>query len=382
MYKCIYTGAVEPASEAEHIFPKCIGGVRTLPVGYVADQVNGAFSKMELSFARQYPPVVISRMFSAPMGRKKHKNREKVGLMRDRNGGTEYMLGVIRNTAPRPIDQVALSLGETAGQSGALSVRIILEPDEHQSKEQQVATFWEKLKAYSGDPVCMKESNLPPRTYLLGVLDQCWYLAIPKSEDLEDVKPKLEKLVRKITAEDADTLLSKGHPTKQARQVEAGFSFTFNYIDVLRVYAKIAVNCLAAVKGYEFATAPALREIKRAILTGENIEKYVMYLEGPNPIPGSLRRFPNQVSLGERPHCTVFMQDGQGDLLAFIALFGTENPVVVKLGTFAERVGVDFYICDWEHRADYTMEEFVLKVCEYDDDGRTGPGGLALNNPD
>lgn len=52
--------------------------------------------------------------------------------------------------------------------------------------------------------------------------------------------------------------------------------------------------------------------------------------------------------------------------MAFIALFGMKNPAAIKLGTFKERVGVDLYICDWEHQADYTMEEFAVKVRRYD----------------
>lgn len=368
MYQCIYTEAAEPASEAEHIFPKCIGGVRTLPVGYVADQVNNAFSKMELGFARQYPPVVISRMFSAPMGRKKHKNREQIGLMKDKDSSTGYMLGFIRNGIPRAIDQIVISLGEVNEQSPVLPVRIIMGPNEKQSKEQQITAFWEKLGTYNGNPLCMKGLHIPPRTYLLGAADNRWFLGISTSENPDSVKPKLKKIVTQIAAMDADTLLSKKDLSKHEQRVEAEFSFTFNYVDIMRVYAKIAVNCLAAVKGYEFVRNPALNGIKRAILTGDGIEKYAAHSKGPNPIPERLRSFPDRVLLGERPHCTVFFQDDQGDLIALIALFGTKNPVAIKLGTFKERVGVDLYICDWEHQADYTMEEFAVKVCRYDDE--------------
>ena len=98
MLKCIYSGADETAatfSEQEHIFPKCIGGVRCLPLGYVSDEVNQSFSKMELGFARENPIVVTRRMFSPPMGRKKHTNREKIGIMRDTDHGTGYHLGIV-----------------------------------------------------------------------------------------------------------------------------------------------------------------------------------------------------------------------------------------------------------------------------------------------
>ena len=366
--ECIYTGSTEPAIEAEHIFPKCIGGVGTLPVGYVADSVNSAFSKLELGFARQYPPVVINRMFSVPMGRKKHRNREKVGLMKDRDNNGEYMLGFVRNGIPMAIDQIVISMGRSDAQNHGLPVRIVVGPNEKMPKEEQISAFWEQLKHYNGSPTCIKDLNVPPKTCLLGAVDNRWILCIAKNENPEDIKPKLKEIVDQITTASADMLLSQKGPIAHEQRVEAEFSFTFNYVDIMRVYAKIAVNCLAKVKGHDFVMDSALAEIKQAILTGENIERYTTYAKGPNPIPESLRNFPDRVLLGERPHCAVFFQDSQGDLIAFIALFGTENPIAIKLGRFKERVGVDFYLCDWEHKADYTMTDFVLKVCRYDEE--------------
>ena len=72
MSQCIYTGAdaaTESFSKAEHIFPKCIGGIHTLPKGWVCDRINHSFSALELGFARQNPTVAMTRMFLPPMGR-------------------------------------------------------------------------------------------------------------------------------------------------------------------------------------------------------------------------------------------------------------------------------------------------------------------------
>ena len=70
MSQCIYTGAdeaTESFSKAEHIFPKCIGGIHTLPRGWVCDRINHSFSALELGFARQNPTVAMTRMFLPPM---------------------------------------------------------------------------------------------------------------------------------------------------------------------------------------------------------------------------------------------------------------------------------------------------------------------------
>lgn len=67
MLQCIYTGAdeaTESFSKAEHIFPKCIGGIHTLPKGWVCDRINHSFSVLELGFARQNPTIFWHSMIT------------------------------------------------------------------------------------------------------------------------------------------------------------------------------------------------------------------------------------------------------------------------------------------------------------------------------
>ena len=100
MSQCIYTGAdaaTESFSKAEHIFPKCIGGIHTLPKGWVCDRINHSFSALELGFARQNPTVAMTRMFLPPMGRKKHKNRNIIGIFRNTTDSNDYSLGYINS---------------------------------------------------------------------------------------------------------------------------------------------------------------------------------------------------------------------------------------------------------------------------------------------
>ena len=85
MNKCIYTGKETPQASfdsAEHIFSKCIGGQNCLPRGYVSDEINNIFSKYERQFARENPIVLINRMFYPRVGRKHHKNREKMAVFK------------------------------------------------------------------------------------------------------------------------------------------------------------------------------------------------------------------------------------------------------------------------------------------------------------
>lgn len=62
---CIYLKGTEPVlsfNSQEHIFPAGIGGIQMLPKGYVSDQFNNSFSKIELDFMRN-SLIALPRQF-------------------------------------------------------------------------------------------------------------------------------------------------------------------------------------------------------------------------------------------------------------------------------------------------------------------------------
>lgn len=384
MCKCIYTGVDETMAsfkEAEHIFPKCIGGVRCLPRGYVSDEVNHALSKVELSFARDNPIVTVPRMFSPLIGRKKHTNRERVGVMRDTDNGAGYSLGVVRNGVPISLSQLTFTSELPEIVPREFHVRVTLAASMTMTKEQQLEQFWEKLTVYNGSPFCIKDKNLPSHTYLLGVQDKRWFLALPKAENPESIKPKLAKLVTEIAKMKPEQFL----PADTTRiytsrhHVEGGFTFAFNIMDYYRVCAKIAINCLAALKGRECVMDPTFDGVKKAILTGEGIGNYARMVEGESPALVSLSRFPEQISFGKKAHSVTFFQKDEGELMAVVSLFGGKIAVIVCLGNLGYSVETDFYICDWENNVDYTMVEAVVKIGKYDADEYEPPNAAAMD---
>lgn len=103
MSQCIYTGAdaaTESFSKAENIFPKCISGIYTLLKGWACDRINHSFSVLELGFSRQNPTVAMTRVFLPPMGRKKHKNRNIIGIFQNPTDSNDHSLGYIRMVFP------------------------------------------------------------------------------------------------------------------------------------------------------------------------------------------------------------------------------------------------------------------------------------------
>lgn len=367
MNYCIYTGVDDSTGtfhSVEHIFPKCIGGNNCLPKGWVSDAVNNSFSKLELSFARTNPVVVLNRMFLAQVGRKKHTNRELIGVFENLKDNSHYSLGYIRNGTPFPINQIIISSELPIKEGASIPVRVIISPDPKLSQIDQVRMFWEDLRSFSGEFFCIENDTLPPHTYLLGLRDKRWYLGVGKGEDAETIRPHLVELVSKIASRETKKSLAKSEIAMSSHQVHSTFSIKANFYDILRVTAKIALNCLAALKGQEFVLAEGFSDIKHSILTGENIFQQVWISDGPNPIIELLKSIPKDISIGDKCHSTVFIQK-EGILYGIVSLFGSINPYIVKLGRIPLRAFVDFYICDWENKIDYTMTECVLKICEH-----------------
>ena len=380
MAYCIYSGADERSASfetAEHIFPKCIGGVRCLPRGWVSDAVNNAFSKLELGFARSNPTVALNRMFFAQTGRKKHQNRERIGIFENLDDHSDHVLGYVRNAVPIPICQVVVMADLARKGAQRIPVRIVLPPSCTETWETQIQALWAQLRSYTGSPHCLKDRRLPPHTYLLGYKERRWFLGVSEKENPEEIKPRLQALVAELAAAESGTVLDcTGEIVCTQHPVEVAFSFQCNYLDYLRVYAKIAVNCLAALKGQALLRSCAFDGIKRAILTGEDIEQSVWQAEGPDPVSGTLRAFPERLELGGRCHAAAFLQK-EGWVYGVVSLYGMTDPMIVKLGRVPDHVETDFYICDWEHRVDYTMTECVLKICRYDEETPPACGGEA-----
>ena len=82
--RCIYSLQDETNAsfkQAEHIIPKAIGGMYTLPKGMVSDAVNHEFSEFEEHVIHNYPMIVLPRSLFGPRGRRKHTKRGNVTLM-------------------------------------------------------------------------------------------------------------------------------------------------------------------------------------------------------------------------------------------------------------------------------------------------------------
>ena len=361
--KCIYTGKETPEASfdsAEHIFPKCIGGQNCLPRGYVSDEINNIFSKYERHFAREYPTVFINRMFYPKVGRRHHKNREKVTAFKHDD---KVMLGYISEAKPTCLNQISFFELSEETLENALTCKITLSPTDGGSNKERYEAFLEVLKKYNGCPSSIKSDVIPDNTILLGCKDKCWYLGISKNQNPELIKTMVFKAVQKLIANLEKFNEQYKESELTSNQVTASFEIMFNFEDVFRVYAKIAFNALASLKGQEYVLKPEFDDIRNAILEGENILSYVTIADGKNVLKEIIDKFSERVSIGDRCHSVVFCTL-DNCLYGFVSLFGGDQPIAVKIGTISTNV-VDMYLCDWENKKDYKLIDYVTRVCAF-----------------
>ncbi len=363
MNKCIYTGKETPQASfdsAEHIFPKCIGGQNCLPRGYVSDETNNIFSKYERQFARENPIVLINRMFYPRVGRKHHKNREKIAVFKYDDKVT---LGYVTEANPICLNQISFFGLSDETLENSLSCRITLSSNAEGSNKERYEAFLEALRNYNGCPSPIKSDDIPDNTILLGCKDKCWHLGISKNQNPELIKPMVIKAVQNLVANLEKFNEQYKESELTSNQVTASFEMMFNYEDVFRVYAKIAFNALASLKGQEYVLNPEFDDIRNAILKGEDILSYVAIADGKNMQKEITDKFSDRVSIGDKSHSVVF---GTLDnyLYGFVSLYGTDHPIVVKLGLISANV-VDMYLCDWQNKKDYKLIDYVTSVCAF-----------------
>ena len=111
--ECIYSKKKAPDvsfKKREHVFPCTIGGIATLPKGYVSDSVNELFGReLEAPFSRKFPLIKVIKMLISPIGRKKHNNFDRLGVIKLTNID-RYELGYIEGGVHKVIDQIVVDI--------------------------------------------------------------------------------------------------------------------------------------------------------------------------------------------------------------------------------------------------------------------------------
>lgn len=353
MKKCIYTlndGTNATFNSKEHILPRSIGGIGTLNNHWVCDDFNNYISKAEREFARKYPLITLPRMMNVSTGRKEHVGKLGVGFILIPEVEESLQLGYIAEGKPRIMNQIVVSIPKL--NQGCLdSLFCIVE------KAGEEFDFISDLLKYKKKKIVVKTDDELFRDFLaIGYVNKQAYIGIYAGHEDNIVEKYTEQLLKLVS----DKKLEFGDygRTEGVYKVSYQGKSSFCLEDIKRVYAKIAFNVLAHIKGQEFVLREGFDPIRQAIRTGESIKELVS-----NPCADVSKKIADVLKLHNNEHLVLLFKE-QETLCGAINLFGdASGSIMVKLSTnwedFFDTTG---YVCDWKNKKEYTLEKYLMEV--------------------
>lgn len=335
---CIYLGNSENLTyqNQEHVFPAGLGGIRMLEHGVVSDQANKMFSPMELKLMR-HSLIAFERMMYGPGKRGSHnpekasKSAVNVGLQDDGKPILCY------TAAGKPYN---ISQFYRHGNEAMISV-----PNEGFDAEKQIASFLGFLEHLPGKYSFIKSEYVPEGDILVGIFDGIYYVA---TNSERPTNACIEKEVKLFLSHFQMKEIKCGeHHVKQAHRLGED-------AEIARMYAKIAMNVLALLKGSGYASHSNFSDIRNWILTGESSTDYFFL---PQIQVEPLNEFMKIIS--QKAHWCIFISRN-GKLDAIVCLYNCYIRRFI-LGDLPEEKSflLDGYICDWENEREYTIMQFV-----------------------
>ena len=363
--RCIYSLQDETNAsfkQAEHIIPKAIGGMYTLPKGMVSDAVNHEFSEFEEHVIHNYPMIVLPRSLFGPRGRRKHTKRGNVTLMTGPDTN-QPELGYMIEGKPYSIHQVIASFDAEGNIIGKFGVILPENAGYTDDSSANIKRFAQNILSL---PRCFRIIRMYNEAILnrliVGYEKDQLYLGVHSSLAKEDAISKGEMLLNFLERILHDDLQPKHHGecVHSKHQVTVYKTYSFSFPSVCRFCAKIAFNTLARVLADDRIYRAEYDAIRHAISTGENIEKFVRLIlaeDHKKQIPAII----TWLNLGQHCHYVLFFRR-ENRLVASVSFYGGSLMADVNIGEITETTDIldlNGYICDWEHSREGLFSAFL-----------------------
>lgn len=332
----------------EHIFPAAIGGIKKLPKKYVSKDFNTDISGLELKFIRE-GVISIPRELLGP-GKRGSLNinkatKSKVHLItneRDENNDTpKYSIGY---TSLAKTYEIPHMIFESTNYSNVLFSYTEVDNIAETLKEfKQTCSNIEKLRFR-----IQHEDVLPQNMVIIGIKQNieenfnCFVFKNPNnrlSVSKELIKTLVEALFVKETPKTTSYM-----PTSYG---SGGISQ-----DDFRVYAKIAFNFLADLKGAEFVLQSYFDDIRNWIAEGGENNFANINLDKNDIIETLNQSFPLD------SHSIIIRSIGK-HVVATVTLYQYFRVDVIISNSFNGQIMSDGFICDWRNKKEYRLYDYV-----------------------
>lgn len=348
---CIYLKNIDNLTykNAEHIFPAGIGGIKTLPKGYVSDQINNKFSKYE-GFLMHSSYVSFLRTFNGP-GKRGNKNKLRKSNISVCFQNNEYpVLAYMKGDTLFYIVQFRLVNNEI--------VDIILPEENKENYLNEIGQYLDLFKRSFKDNKIFKicSSFLKNNEILIGYDkdDKRFYLAFNNQDQVCDIKQNI-----------AELNFNKNYSHIQNVNTPEVFYHFRIYEDACmqRVYAKIAINVLAYFTNKDYVSHPNFDAIKEWICS-ESTEGNNNYLNTPAIHDNFFENFTTLKNIVPSFAHWCFLSEDAGNIIANVCLYDSIKYSFIlgkSIGGFSTLNG---FICDWKNSKEYSLQD-LLSVNNY-----------------
>ncbi len=328
----------------EHVIPAAIGGILKLPLGFVSDEFNTDFSSLEGELIKT-SLVSIPREIEGPGKRgklaDKYATKSKVVLMQDTNDESRFSLGYIKKG--KSIEIPSLSINETTG-------KLLISYDTS-DLDFSFDRFSKSLLDQTDENIrTITSDNLPIDLILIGVDEPIennvtCFVAKNSNNNFQ---------INSLKIKDIASHLNFNESTKKKRSYDAiiNQSIRFN-IEHLRVFAKIAFNYLAYLKGYDFVKLSQFESISNYVAKGGQ-NKFVTFNTTNRIFDKIDIKFPESAHL-------VFINKIDSYLVSTVHLYKSIAINVILSDCFFDSFKMEGMVCDWKNRKEYTFEEYITR---------------------
>lgn len=355
MDKCIYLYKQDSNltyDSAEHIIPAGLGGIKKLPKGYVSDQANNFFSKIEKK-ALRYSFLTGNRLRHGPGKRGNQKVRKEkmpaITLLKEEkiNGSK---LGYIFMGSSYIIPQISCMFNCL---SGELKVDFIGDDFENNDFFEYFVTFKTKLVEFLLNKertfTFIGNNEKSNGSFYIGLHKNKWYISSNSPSF------KLDNYINIIL--NYFIINSIKSPRKISNNIihntsKSEFNYTYP-IDItdmsfFYLFLKIAFNSLAYLLGQEVALSSSFDDIRQDIINCENFDNYI--------IPDSVCRelFENYVNNFENNEHYVFIVSKGTALYSYVSLYNEWHSYMVLSNNYQGEHIVSGFICDWKSKNEYS----------------------------
>lgn len=333
----------------EHVIPAGLGGVAKLPDTYVSDQFNNDISKLEQDFLRE--SIIASiRQIVGPGQRGKlteqHETKSKVHVLRDYPQEANLSLGYIKKGKPYLIPYINLNT-----KTGVFAVGF----NNQKGFDLSMGKASFKAKCETAKALRIRkfiDNELPKDVVLFGIEK-----GIEENYDAFFVKNEENPCTMSIELIQAiGKCLEKNNeqPVTTSSKVRSKQTAKWNN-EYFRLYAKMAFNALAYIKGESFVLQGCFDNVREWIAKGGEHSLANFTTEKISTLDRSGIEWPKDA------HAILFFQDGQV-LYAFCRLYNNMEVMVKLADEVSNVICGEGFICDWKNKREYSLQEYLF-IC-------------------